>query len=68
MNDDTPVTLTMSVKDCNLVLTALGELPLKLSGELWSRLKRDAEAQLAPPPPPPMPPSSSEPEAAGLTD
>ena len=65
MNDDTPLSLSMTVKDCNLVLTALGELPLKLSGELWSRLKRDAEAQLAAAQAPK--PDETQP-AAGLTD
>ena len=51
MNDDRNVTLSMTVRDCNIVLTALGELPLKVSGEVWGRLKAQAEAQLAPPPP-----------------
>ena len=48
MNPDnsTPITLTLSVGEWNLVISGLGELPLKHSAELWMKVRQLAAEQL----------------------
>ena len=48
MNPDnnTPITLSLSVSEWNLIVTGLGELPLKHSAELWMKVRNLAAAQL----------------------
>lgn len=47
MNPDTKITLSdLSVNDVNLIMAGLGELSLKVSVDLWMRLKQQGEAQL----------------------
>ena len=48
MNPDnnTPITMTLSVSEWNLIVTGLGELPLKQSAELWMKVRQLAAAQL----------------------
>lgn len=57
------ITFELSLAEANLVLTALGELPLKVSGELWSKLKQAGDAQVRAAQEP-----AAAPDAAGLTD
>lgn len=48
MNPDnnTPITMTLSVGEWNLIVTGLGELPLKHSAELWMKVRNLAASQL----------------------
>jgi hypothetical protein len=48
MNPDnnTPITMTLSVSEWNLIVTGLGELPLKHSAELWMKVRQLAAEQL----------------------
>ena len=50
MNPDnnTPVTMTLTLAEWNLIITGLGELPLKHSAELWMKVRQMAAEQLAP--------------------
>ena len=48
--DQTSVSITMTVTQWNTVLSALGELPFKLSNDVIGIIKVQAEAQLAPKP------------------
>ena len=48
MNPDnnTPITMTLSVSEWNQIIAGLGELPLKHSAELWMKVRQLAAAQL----------------------
>jgi hypothetical protein len=48
MNPDnnTLITMTLSVSEWNLIVTGLGELPLKHSAELWMKVRNLAALQL----------------------
>ena len=48
MNPDnnTPITMTLNVGEWNLIISGLGELPLKHSAELWMKVRQLAAAQL----------------------
>jgi len=44
--NSTPITLTLSVSEWNLIISGLGELPLKHSAELWMKVRQLAAEQL----------------------
>lgn len=44
--EDKELSLTLTVAEVNLVLGALGELPLKVSVALWQKVKAQAETRM----------------------
>ena len=45
-DDFTPITMTLSVREWNLLIAGLGELPLKAAAETWIKVRQEATRQL----------------------
>ena len=45
-DDKTPITMTLSISEWNLIITGLGELPLKHAAETWIKVRQEAAQQL----------------------
>ncbi len=58
---ETPLSLTITLGQCDLVIDGLMYLPFRTVADLIVDVRRQARAQLAPPPAPEPPPQESSP-------
>jgi hypothetical protein len=45
-DDSTPITMTLSVREWNLLIAGLGKLPLEAAAETWIKVRQEAAGQL----------------------
>jgi hypothetical protein len=45
-DDSTPITMTLSVREWNLLIAGLGKLPLEAAADVWIKVRQEAARQL----------------------
>lgn len=45
-DDFTPITMTLSVREWNLLIAGLGKLPLEAAADVWIKVRQEAARQL----------------------
>ena len=45
-DDSTPITMTLTIREWNLLIAGLGKLPLEAAAETWIKVRQEAARQL----------------------
>lgn len=45
-DDTTPITMTLSIREWNLLIAGLGKLPLEAAADVWIKVRQEAARQL----------------------